>query len=382
MSGPVPTPPGDWLARVEAEAARLLPAPVRRFVEEGAGEGITLRESREAWRSVRLLPRVLVDVSNVRTEAPMLGAVARFPLGVAPMTLQRAAHRDGEVAMARGAAEAGVPLVVSSNAGRTFAEIGATGVTWWLQLYLSPDRSDSEGLLAAAVAAGARAVVLTADTPVVATRSSTTRAGGAGEPGGGADVTVWETADPSWVGANATSPTDGLEPARRPRAMDLLPADVTWLAAKTELPVVVKGVLRADDAQRCVQAGAAAVWLSNHGGRQLDRAVPAARCLQSVRRAVGSRAEVYVDGGLRSGLDLLVALALGADAAFVGRPAFHALAAGGAAGVAEALGSLGAELVEAMRLAGCPDLAATREIACPDRGFSVETGPDLREPPV
>ena len=147
--------------------------------------------------------------------------------------------------------------------------------------------------------------------------------------------------------------------------MDLGPDDVAWLAETTGLPVVVKGVLRADDARRCADAGAGAVWISNHGGRQLDQAVATAGCVAAVRAAVPSGVQVYVDGGLRSGLHVMLAVALGADAAFVGRPMFHALAAGGEQGARRALEELGAELVESMRLAGCPTLADTREILLP-----------------
>ena len=145
--------------------------------------------------------------------------------------------------------------------------------------------------------------------------------------------------------------------------MDLGPADVAWLAETTGLPVVVKGVLRADDARRCAEAGARAVWVSNHGGRQLDQAVATAGAWLRCAAAVPSGVQVYVDGGVRSGLHVMLAVALGADAAFVGRPMFHALAAGGERRRAAGPGGAGCELVESMRLAGCPTLADTRGIA-------------------
>jgi 4-hydroxymandelate oxidase len=346
-----------WLDQVESLARDTLPEPVFRYVAEGARDEITLRESVAAWQALRILPRVLVDVREVSTSTELLGQPFDLPFGVAPMTLQRAADPEGEVAMARAAAEAGVPLVLSSNAGSTFADVAATGVRWWLQVYVAADRRDSEPLLEAAVAAGASGIVLTADTPVLGTRYPL--------PG---VSRVWDVADPAWVGANASG-TAGLEPQDRAKAMDLGPADLGWLARTTGLPVVVKGVLRGEDARRCVEAGAAAVWVSNHGGRQLDQVAATARCVEEVRAAVGEAAQVYVDGGVRSGTHVMLALALGADAAFVGRPLFHALAAGGAPGVLRALAELGAELVESMRLAGAPTLTATRGIACPDRGF-------------
>ncbi len=351
------TSPGRWLDQVESLARDALPEAVFRYIAEGARDEITLGESVDAWRSIRVAPRVLRDVRVVDTSTDLLGATFDLPLGIAPMTLQRAADPEGEVAMAHAAAAAGVPLVVSSNAGRTFSDISDTGVGWWLQVYVAANRDDSLPLLEAATSAGATGVVLTADTPVLGTRYPL--------PDG---PRVWDMADPTWVGANS-SVTAALEPTDRAKAMDLGPADIEWLATTTGLPVVVKGVMRADDARRCVSAGASAVWISNHGGRQLDQVVATATCIEAVRAAVGGAAQVYVDGGVRSGMHVMLAVALGADAAFVGRPMFHALAAGGHDGAARALAEFGAELVESMRLSGCPTLADTRGIACPDRGF-------------
>ncbi len=351
--------PGRWLDQVESLARDVLPEAVFRYIEEGARDEVTLREAPAAWRGFRIAPRVLRDVRDVDTSCRLLGRGFRLPLGVAPMTLQRAADPEGEVAMARAAAATGVPMVVSSNAGRTFADIAQTGVDWWLQVYVSADRAQTEPLLQQAVRDGATAVVLTADTPVLGTRYPL-----------GAEPRVWEVADPAWLGANAPA-TVGLAPDDRRKAMDLGADDLAWLAEVTGLPVVVKGVLRGDDAARCVAAGAAAVWVSNHGGRQLDRVLSTASCLAPVRAAVGTAAQVFVDGGVRSGLDVMIAAALGADAAFVGRPLFHALAAAGVDGVATALSELGLELVESLRLAGCPELADTAGIVSPHRGSSL-----------
>lgn len=330
-----------WLDQVEALAREKLPPAVFRYVAEGARDEISLGEASTAWNAVRLAPRVLRDVRAVQTRATLLDTDFAVPIGIAPMTLQRAADSAGEVTMAAAARRAGVPMVLSSNAGSTFADIAATGVDWWLQVYVAANRADTVPLLQAAAAAGAGAVVLTADTPVIGTRYR------------GPDTPwIWEVADPSWIGANTTQPA-GLEPEARGKAMDLGPDDIGWLADTTGLPVVVKGILRPHDAHRCVAAGARAVWISNHGGRQLDQVVATAHCVTGIRAAVGDSAEVYVDGGIRSGLHALIALALGADAAFVGRPMFHALAAGGGDGVDRALDELSRELVESMQLAGC-----------------------------
>ncbi len=352
MGGEGPGGVARWYADVRTRARAALPPSVLRYVEEGSGDEVTVGEATDAWRAHRLLPHTLRDVRVVDLATDVLGTRCALPLGIAPMTLQRAAHPDGEVGMARAAREAGVPLVLSSNAGSTFADVGDTGATWWLQLYLGEDRAEAHALVRRAVEAGASAVALTVDTPVVATRHRTP------------DVPdVWDEVDPAWVGSNVAFA--GVRPGARPKAQDLGPADITELARTSGVPVVVKGVLRGDDARLAVEAGAAAVWVSNHGGRQLDRAAATAACLAGVRTAVGDDAQVYVDGGVRSALDVLVALALGADAVFLGRPAFHALAAGGPDEVVTGLSLMGTELTEALRLAGCRAPREARGLAIP-----------------
>ena len=339
-----------WLAGLEDRARLALPAAVFDYVAVGARDGVTAGEAREGWAGVRFLPHVLRDVTEVDLATTLLGRPAPLPWGVAPTTLQRAVHPDGELAMARACAATGVPMVVSSNAGTRFDELGATGVRWWLQAYLPADRTLAEPLLRRAVGAGAEAVVLTVDTPVVGTK----HAAGAAQ--------VWDVVDPGVLRVNFDPGHDERPGAEK--ATDLGPHDLGWLAEVTGLPVVVKGVLRADDALRCVQAGANAVWVSNHGGRQLDRAATTASCLPAVAAAVEGQAEVYVDGGVRSGLDVLAALALGATAVFVGRPSLWALV-DGEDGVARLHADLLAETVEALRLSGCRTVGDTRGIAVP-----------------
>jgi 4-hydroxymandelate oxidase len=335
-----------WLATLEDRARDVLPAAVLEYVLQGARDAETAAEASAAWRAVRFLPRVLHDVTHVDTTVRLLGHPVDVPWGVAPTTLQRAVHPDGELAMARATAAAGSVLVVSSNAGTPFAEIGATGVHWWLQAYLPADRTLAGPLLVRAVDAGARAVVLTVDTPVVGMKYAT--------PG---TAVVWEGVDPAILRVNFDPGYEDQPGAEK--ALDLGPGDIGWLADRTGLPVVVKGVLRPEDAVRSAQAGASAVWVSNHGGRQLDRAAATADCLPAVVAAVGERAEVYVDGGLRGGLDVLAALALGADGVFLGRSPLLALV-DGEDGVARWHRELALQGVDALRLAGCRTVADTR----------------------
>ena len=327
-----------WLDRLEEEAGRVLPPAVFEYYRQGARDGVSAAEASLAWRRRRLRPRVLRGTDRVEPAVTLLGTPVAAPVAIAPSTLQRAADADGELAMAAAVADAGSLLVLSSNAGTRFSEISATGVAWWLQAYLTQERSLSLPLLEAAAEAGARAVVLTVDTPVVGTKYA-------------AHGSVWDAIEPDWLRVNLGAA------AEAPKARDLGPDDLTWLREVTGLPVVVKGVLRPDDARRSVEAGAAAVWVSNHGGRQLDRVAATAECLPAVAAAVGNRAEVYVDGGLRTPTDLLVALALGARAGFLGRLPLYALALEGADGVRRMLAELATGLTEALLLAGCDSCA-------------------------
>ncbi len=327
-----------WQQRLWDDARDVLPEHVWRYFAAGARDEVSLRESLTAWGDVRLHPHVLRDVRSPDPTVTVLGRSIPAPFGIAPTSLQRLAHPDGELAMARAAALAGTVLTVSSNAGTLFSEIGDTGVHWWLQAYLTADRDLIAPTLEAAAAAGARAIALTVDTPVPGTKYDI-------DDDAFGDVTgVYGTNHPEAVRGE----TPGAE-----HAQDLSAADIGWLRDLTGLPVVVKGVLRADDARRCVEAGAAAIWVSNHGGRQLDRAVSSRTSLPEVARTVGADVEVYVDGGIRSGLDVVTALALGARATFGGRMPLLALAAGGTDRVVDTLEKVRLEVVDALRLSGC-----------------------------
>jgi 4-hydroxymandelate oxidase len=329
---------GDRFGDLEARASGVLPEPVFRYFRQGARDGVSAAEATDAWDGYRLLPQVLRDVTDVDVATTLLGTTLETSLGIAPTTLHRAAHPDGEVATARAAAAQGALMVLSSNAGSSVEDIAATGVDWWLQVYVTADRPACLPLLRRAVDAGAKAIVLTADTPVVGTKYDD-------------GPVVWDVIEPSWLRSNFAE-DHGSDPGHE-KATDLGPHDVDWLAGVTGLPVVVKGVLRPADARRCIDAGAGAVWVSNHGGRQLDFAAATADCLAGVVAEVGDDAEVYVDGGVRNGRHALVAHALGARAVFLGRLPLYALALDGQDGVQELLAGLTGELVDALRLAGC-----------------------------
>ena len=331
----------SWLAGLEESARARLPVELFEYVVQGAREGLSAAEATEAWRTLRFRPRVLRDVTSLDLMVSLLGFPSSVPWGVAPTTLQRSVHPEGELAMARATAAVGGVMVVSSNAGTRVEVIGETGVRWWLQAYLPEHRELAQPLLARAAETGAAALVLTVDTPVVGTKYA-------------AERSVWDTVAPGDIRVNF-DPDDTHGAARKAR--DLGADDVAWLAELTGLPVVVKGVLHPEDARQCVDAGAAAVWVSNHGGRQLDHAAATADCLEAVVAAAGT-AEVYVDGGVRRARHALAALALGARAVFLGRPPLHALAVDGAAGVHRLLDELGADLADALALAGVPAASA------------------------
>lgn len=330
-----------WQDALEADARRRLPDAVYRYFADGAGDGVTAAEAQAAWLRPRFAPRVLRDVSDVDLETALLGTDVASPIGIAPTSLQRLAHPDGELAMARAAAATRTLLCVSSNAGTRFAEIADTGVSWWLQLYVPEDRTLAEPLLEDAVAAGASAVVVTVDAAGTRVRAD-----------------LDEGLDDVAAGYRLNH-RDRSAAGPAGHALDLGPRDLARVADLTGLPVVVKGVLRPGDAQRCVAAGAAAVWVSNHGGRQLDRTLPTADAVGPVSAQLRGAAPVYVDGGVRSGLDVLAGLALGAEAVFLGRLPLFGLAVGGEAGAVDVLERVREELETALRRAGCtrPDEA-------------------------
>jgi 4-hydroxymandelate oxidase len=340
------------LAALEAEARALLPGPVFDYYAGGAERETTLAEATGSWRTWRLRPRVLRGVAAADLSTSLLGSDVATPIGVAPWAYQVMAHPDGERATACGAAAAGALMTVSTSASTPLADVAAVApaAPKWFQLYRLHSPAHTDALARRAGQAGYAALVLTADLPVYGRRLR--------------DL------------ASDFALPDDVPMANRPADPDLPAApspawtfdDIARFGDLSGLPVVVKGVLRGDDAARCVQAGAAAVWVSTHGGRQADPVVASAHALPEVVDAVGGAAEVYVDGGLRAGSDVLTALALGARAVFVGRPAVWGLATGGSDGVARVLRGLSEELAHTMALCGLAAVAdVSRDTVTPAR---------------
>ena len=277
----------------------------------------------------------------------LLGSAVASPVAIAPTAIQGLAHPDGEVATARGAADAGALMILSSLATCPLEDVAAAApeAVRWMQVYILRERARTEDLVHRAAAAGYRALVLTVDAPVSGLRLREWRQGVHLPDDLALPNLAAGSTDSARAGGFMGVVTHEFEPA-------LTTDDIGWLAGLGALPVVAKGVQRADDAVRCVEAGAAAVVVSNHGARQLADAPPTADILAEVVDAVAGRAEVYVDGGVRRAPDVVKALALGADAALVGRPSLWALATGGADGVAMLLAWFEKELCRAMALCG------------------------------
>jgi len=356
------------IADLERRARRLLTPGVYDYYAGGVGREQTLRANVRAWRQYWLLPRVLRDVSVVDTSVRLPGVpetVAATPVAVAPTGFQGLASPEGELATVRGAAAAGALTVVSSRSSRRIEDIGRAaadaGGAWWFQVYILRDPDLTARMVGRAVAAGARALVLTGDTPVVGHKRR-------------------DRGESLFTEAEFLVNTGPLaDLAQADQAADLSFADIGWLAGLVDVPVLVKGVLRPDDARACIDAGAAGVIVSNHGGRQLDRAVPTAHALPAVAAELARGEDgawpgrVYADGGLRSGEDVLTALGLGAHAVFLGRPVLWALACDGADGVRDLLTGITADLAHAMALAGARTRTDIAGVTGPTTAHSLDT---------
>lgn len=332
---------------LEQQARELLDPAAYDFYAGGADQERTLADNVAAWRRWRLKPRVLRDVSQVDTSVTVAHTEVATPVWVAPIAAHRMAHDDGELATSRGAAAAGSLLMASTVATTGLEDTAAAAEAGprWFQLYVRRDRAHAESLIGRAADAGYTAIVLTVDLPVLGRRRRDERHERSPMDALTLPNFAHGGAGGDWLAHLAAGELD-------PTVDFVDLADLVEQARAVELPLLVKGVLRGDDAAACVDAGAAGIVVSNHGGRQLDDAVSGAEALPDVVESVGSRVPVLVDGGLRAGSDVVKALALGASAVLVGRPVIWALAAGGADGVARLLSELTADTARAMALCG------------------------------
>ena len=316
----------------EAAARNVLPAGIFDYIAGGAGAEETLADNEAAFARSRVWPRVLRGSGSPDPTTEILGMPMTFPVAVAPWAFQRQVHPDGEGATARAAAAVGIPMCVSSTVLEQVEDIAAAGDILWWQLYLWRDREATAALLRRAHAAGYRAVVWTVDVPALGQRHRDTR--------NGFELPVGPAGTPQEFDPNISWD------------------DLAWIRDEVPgMPVLVKGVLRPDDARAAIDHGADGVVVSNHGGRQLDRAPATLDALPGVVAAVDGRVPVLMDGGVRHGVDVLIALALGAAAVLVARPAAWGLAVEGQAGVEAVLGFLRDGFVNAMANAGCRSVA-------------------------
>jgi len=345
------------LARLRRQARRVLPRDIFDYLDGGAGHESTVRSNRRDFEACKLLPLVMRDVSAPDLATRLFGRDLPLPLGFSPTALHRLVHPEGEAASARGARSAGLPLTISAMSSVAIEDVaaGSGHQNLWFQTYLFKDPAVAPALVARAEAAGCKAVMVTAGCPVMGTRDRNLRN----------RFELPDSVGPAHFERRAVQ--DHNNPIASFHGAEIDPAatwkDVAALAARTRLPVLVKGIMNPADVAPALDCGAAGLVVSNHGGRQLDTSASTLSVLPAIAAKVDGRAALLVDSGFRRGTDVLKALALGADAILLGRPLLWALAIGGAAGVAEAIERIGSELRVAMQLAGCPTLASLRENA-------------------
>jgi isopentenyl diphosphate isomerase/L-lactate dehydrogenase-like FMN-dependent dehydrogenase len=329
----------------EPIARDKLPGPIYDFIAGGAEDEVSLARNREAWQRILLRPRMLVDVTNVDTSTELLGERVSYPLMLAPVAFHKLSDRDGELATARAVTAAGTGMILSTMSTCTVEDVaGAADCPKWFQLYVNPDREVTRGIVERARACGFKGLCLTVDVPYLGRRERDFK-NALQFP---QDIVPANFATPAYEAANSALTAQAatiMDPSVTWR-------DVAWLREVSGLPVMVKGILTAEDAVLAVEHGCAGVVVSNHGARQLDGVPAPIEVLPEIAEAVGGRIPLLVDGGVRRGTDILKAVALGADAVLIGRPYIWGLAAKGEKGVRMVLEMLREEFRLAMALCG------------------------------
>ena len=348
------------VTQFEPLARRRLSKMAYDYVRSGGGDEISMRENRAAFERLQLEPSVLVDVSQIDTRVNLFGSELQSPILLAPVAYHRLYHAEGEIGTARGASAAGAALVISTFTTTTIDEIARnTQQPIWFQLYVQRDRAFTKDMVQRAVASGCKAVCVTVDTPVLGNRYGQLSFG---LPKGMECVHLRGLALRSAVFGQEPQATQSHK-TQRSSIYDALfdPSfnwnDLEWLRSVAGVPVLLKGVLSAEDGRLAVSCGADGVIVSNHGGRNLDTVPATIEALPRVVDAVAGRIPVMLDSGIRRGTDVLMALALGAKAVFIGRPYVYGLAAGGAKGVERVISILRDELERAMALTGRRSIA-------------------------
>jgi 4-hydroxymandelate oxidase len=340
------------LADFEPLAKAKMPVMGWEYVSGGAADELTMKWNKEAFQRIRLKPRVLVDVSRLDTRITLFGQEHAFPIILAPTAAQKLTHPEGELATARGASAANTAMVLSSFSNTSLEDVAAvTKKPLWFQLYAQTDHGFTRELVQRAEAGGYRALCLTVDTPITGARNRETRA----------NVKLQSLPNMKGLkgfGNESTVQTGSLDIFSSVLDAALSWKDVEWLRSFAEVPLLVKGVLNPDDADRAVQAGVAGIMVSNHGGRNLDTVPATIDALPQVADKVAGRVPVFVDGGIRRGTDVLKALALGANAVLIGRPYLYGLGAEGEAGVTKVINILQREFAMAMALTGRTTIAS------------------------
>ncbi len=343
----------SWYQKIQQKAAQVLPGPVYDFIEGGADDECAISDNSRAFACIKLVPRVLANVSNVSTETTILGVTLHSPVIIAPTAPHKLVHSSGEKETALASEKTNTLMIVSCMASQTLEDIAEnTKANLWFQLHIFRNREVTRNLVKRAERSGYKALVVTVDMPVIGSRNR--------------DLNHRFKIPNHCLAANLIQekliePNDNKTIFNTNHSNDLFDSSVTWediqwLAGLTDLPVILKGILHSHDAQTALEIGVKGIIVSNHGGRQLGQSIPPIQALPAILKVVDSAIPVLVDGGLRSGTDVLKAMALGAQAVLTGRPILWGLAVGGVDGITGVLGQFNRELKHAMTLCGLPTI--------------------------